>query len=60
MTFMQEFFEYVSSLKGDEYPPPLYRSDGSSGKVDYFKADHITINSDELFREFLKTFWHGI
>ncbi|KAB2630819.1 S ribonuclease [Pyrus ussuriensis x Pyrus communis] len=27
-----------SNLKSDEYPPPLYRQDGFSSKVGYFKA----------------------
>ncbi|KAB2617054.1 plastidial pyruvate kinase 1 [Pyrus ussuriensis x Pyrus communis] len=46
--------------KSDEYPQPLYRQGGSSGRVGYFKAAHVKINSNELFRDFLEVYKHVI
>ncbi|KAB2602743.1 S ribonuclease [Pyrus ussuriensis x Pyrus communis] len=49
-----------SDCKSDEYPSPLYRQGGSSSKVGYFKAVHVKINSDELFRNFFEVYKHAI
>ncbi|KAM0980522.1 hypothetical protein ACFX2A_013953 [Malus domestica] len=49
-----------SSHKNDDGVPPLYRQGGSLSKVGYFKATHFNISSDDLFRDFLKAYWHAI
>ncbi|XP_050121360.1 uncharacterized protein LOC126599015 [Malus sylvestris] len=49
-----------SSRKNDDGVPPLYRQGGSLSKIGYFKAAHIKISSDNLFRDFLETYWHAI
>ncbi|KAB2605840.1 plastidial pyruvate kinase 1 [Pyrus ussuriensis x Pyrus communis] len=49
-----------SDHRSDEYLSPLYCQGGSSGKVGYFKATHVKINSEELFRDFLEAYKHAI
>lgn len=49
-----------SNHKRDINHSPLYHHDGSSSKVGYFKAAHVKINFDELFRDFPKTYRHMI
>ncbi|XP_050159674.1 uncharacterized protein LOC126633166 [Malus sylvestris] len=49
-----------SDCKSDEYSSPLYCQGGSSGKVGFFKASHVEINSKELFWDFLETYKHAI
>ncbi|KAM1067273.1 hypothetical protein ACFX2B_022336 [Malus domestica] len=51
---------FTSDCKSDEYHSPLYRQGGSSGKMGYFKAAYVKINSNELFRDFLKVYKHAI
>ncbi|KAB2630973.1 hypothetical protein D8674_008492 [Pyrus ussuriensis x Pyrus communis] len=48
-----------SSHKNDGVPP-LYRQGGSLSKVGYFRVAHFKISSDDLFRDFLKAYWHAI
>lgn len=50
-----------SNSKSDEYHPPLYRQNGYSEKVGYFRYAHFEINCDEFFfRDFLETYKHAI
>ena len=49
-----------SSHKNDDGVSSLYRQGGSFSKVDYFKAAHFKISSDDLFRDFLEAYWHAI
>ncbi|KAM1600657.1 hypothetical protein EV1_024662 [Malus domestica] len=52
----------MSSLshRNDDGVPPLYRQGRFLSKVGYFKAAHFKISSDDLFRDFLETYWHAI
>ncbi|KAM1330019.1 hypothetical protein ACFX13_043497 [Malus domestica] len=49
-----------SSHKNDDGVPPLYRQGGSLSKIGYFKAAHLKISSDDLFRDFLEAYRHAI
>ncbi|KAB2604408.1 hypothetical protein D8674_039600 [Pyrus ussuriensis x Pyrus communis] len=49
-----------SSHKNDNDVLPLYRQGGSLSKVGYFKAGYFKIGFDDLFRDFLKAYWHVI
>ncbi|KAM1830395.1 hypothetical protein ACFX14_023095 [Malus domestica] len=49
-----------SNHKNDDDVPPLYCQGGSLSKVGYFKDAHFKICSDDLFRDFLKAYWHTI
>ncbi|KAM1348895.1 hypothetical protein ACFX10_003100 [Malus domestica] len=49
-----------SSHKNDDGVPQMYRQGGSLSKVDYFKAAHFKISSNDLFRDFLEAYWHAI
>ncbi|KAB2595398.1 S ribonuclease [Pyrus ussuriensis x Pyrus communis] len=55
-----DFEIFSSDCKSDEYPLPLYRQGGFSSKVGYFKAAHVKINSNDLFRDFLEAYKHAI
>ncbi|KAM2894380.1 hypothetical protein FF1_009623 [Malus domestica] len=49
-----------SNHKNDDGVPPLYRQGGSLSKIGYFKVAYFKISFDDLFKDFLETYWHAI